>query len=208
MCGISILYEDDLRRIATVSAILLFVSILTTNAAQEQQTSEPSVVANKLQSWAGKWIGEASNEVAGGDNQKFTVQLFVSPSKTPDRWTGQITYIGSAGKSVRDYELVAIDESKGLYVLDEKNGIKLPATLFEDSLHFHFAVSGQTLWSRYRIVTNGETCIEYELVTAASQSAKTTGTDEIEVIGLQPATRQFAKLKPISESKEGETSGK
>jgi hypothetical protein len=195
-------------QIATVSAILLFVSILATNVQQEQQTSEPSIVANKLQAWEGKWIGEATNEVAGGSNQKFTVQLFVSQNKTANRWTWQITYTGAAGKSVRDYELVAIDESKGLYVLDEKNGIKLPATLFEDSLHFHFAVSGQTLWSRYRIVTKGETCIEYELVTAASQSEKTTGTDEIEVIGLQPATRQFAKLNRIAELKEGETSGK
>jgi hypothetical protein len=195
-------------RIAAVIVISIFVSVLAVTIAQEQQTSPPPVVTNKLQPWVGKWVGEASNEVAGGGNQKFTVQLFVSPSRIPNRWTWQITYAGEAGKSVRDYELVAIDESKGWYVLDEKNGIKLPATLFEDSLHFHFAVSGQTLWSRYRIVTNGETCIEYELVTAASQSAKTTGTDEIEVIGLQPATRQFAKLKPISESKEGETSGK
>ncbi|MCU0714136.1 MAG: hypothetical protein MUC43_18930 [Pirellula sp.] len=195
-------------RIAAVIAISVFVSVLAVTIAQEQQTSPPPVVTTKLQPWVGKWIGEASNEVAGGDNQKFTVQLFVSPSKTPNRWTWQITYTGAAGKSVRDYELVAIDESKGLYVLDEKNGIKLPATLFEDSLHFHFAVSGQTLWSRYRIVTNGETSIEYELVTAASQDATTTGTDEIEVIGLQPASRQFATLKPIAESKEGETSGK
>lgn len=195
-------------RIAAVIAISFFVSALALTTAQEQRTSPPPVATNKLQPWVGKWVGEASSEVVGGGNQKFTVQLFVSPSKTPNRWTWQITYAGEAGKSVRDYELVAIDESKGLYVLDEKNGIKLPATLFEDSLHFHFTVSGQTLWSRYRIVTKGETKIEYELVTAANQEAKTTGTDEIEVIGLQPASRQFATLKPIAESKEGETSGK
>lgn len=188
-------------RIAAVIVMSIFISVLAVTISQEQQTSPTPVVTNKLQPWVGKWIGESTNEVAGGGNQKFTVQLFVSPSKTPNRWTWQITYTGAAGKSVRDYELVAIDETKGLYVLDEKNGIKLPATLFEDSLHFHFAVAGQTLWSRYRIVTTSETFIEYELVTAASQDAKTTGTDEIEVIGLQPVTRQFATLKKIVDSK-------
>ncbi len=151
-------------------------------------------------------VGEATNEVAGGGKQNFSVQLVVSPSQSPDRWTWQITYNGAAGKSVRDYELVAIDESKGRYVLDEKNGIKLPATLFEDSLHFHFTVSGQTLWSRYRLVTKDETVIEYEMVTASGQDAKTTGTEEIEVIGLQPATRQVATLKKIAESKGTESS--
>jgi hypothetical protein len=189
-------------------AVLFFVSLLAPTTAQEPRASGTSVVPNKLQSWVGKWAGEATNEVASGGKQNFSVQLVVSPSQLPGRWTWQITYTGAAGKSVRDYELITIDESKGRYVLDEKNGIKLPATLFEDSLHFHFTVSGQTLWSRYRLVTKDETVIEYELVTAASQDAKTTGTEDIEVIGLQPASRQFAALKPMAESKEGETSGK
>ena len=188
-------------RITTVTAVLLLISFLVPTTAQEPRASRTSVVPNKLQSWVGKWVGEATNEVAGGGKQNFAVQLVVSPSQSPDRWTWQITYTAGAGKSVRDYELVAIDESKGRYVLDEKNGIKLPATLFEDSLHFHFTVSGQTLWSRYRLVTKDETVIEYEMVTASGQDAKTTGTEEIEVIGLQPATRQVATLKKIAESK-------
>lgn len=131
------------------------------------------------------------------------MQLFVSPSKILNRRTWQIIYTGAADKSVRDYELVAIDESKGLCVLDEEKGIELPATLFVDSLHCHFAVSRQSLWSRYRIATKGETCFEYELVTAAIQDAKTTGTEEIEVVGLQPATRQFATFKRIVDAKGG-----
>jgi hypothetical protein len=193
-------------RIANVIAVLLIVSLLAPTTAQEPQTTQSSGVTNKLQSWIGKWSGEATSEMVGGSKQKFSVQLFVYPSKSPNRWAWQITYTGAAGKSVRDYELVAINESKGLYVLDEKNGVELPATLFDDSLHFHFTVSGQTLWSRYRLVTKDETVIEYEMVTAASQDAKTTGTKEIEVIGLQPATHQFATLKKIVESKGSETS--
>ena len=186
---------------------------VTHAVAQENESNIAIAKANKLQPWIGKWSGEATNELAGKDKQNFSVQLFVSPGKSPNRWNWQITYTGAAGKSVRDYELVAVDESKGQYVLDEKNGIQLPATLFEDSLHFHFSVSGQTLWSRYRLLTKEKTVIEYELVTASSQDAKTTGTPELEVIGLQPVSRQFATLKPmvdkpIVESNGAENSGK
>lgn len=182
----------------------LLISILCISPSLAQQKEANREIANKskLQPWIGKWSGEATNELAGKDSQQFSVQLVVAPGKSPNRWNWQITYTGAAGKSVRDYELVAIDESKGLYVLDEKNGIKLPATLFEDSLHFHFTISGQTLWSRYRLLTKEKAAIEYELVTASSQDAKTTGTQELEVIGLQPVTRQFAILKPMVETKE------
>lgn len=180
----------------TTIATLFLLVVLIQDGVPFQSPEMPSNnrALTKLTPWLGTWEGEARNEIAGRPATIFNVQLLVAETDIFDRWTWQITYVDARNKSVRNYELALVDEPNGAFVLDEKNGVRLPATLFQDSLHFHFTIEDQTLWSRYRLLKNGSDEIEYELIAASNKGTETSGTSEFQVVGLQPISRQFATL--------------
>ncbi len=83
------------------------------------------------------------------------MELRITP-KENDIWSWVLAY---SGQPERLYELKAVTDKPGTFILDEKNGILLDAVLENSELLTAFEVEGRLLLTRYTLVTSG---IHYE----------------------------------------------
>jgi hypothetical protein len=162
--------------------------------------------------WQGTWKGDA--EARGSDPERapmtFTMELRVGPLEAgldadpKPRRTWTIVYDGKQGRQERKYHLVDRDAGKGLYEIDERNSIVLPATLVGDALVCPFEVDGSMLVTTYRFDAAGEgpedDRIIFEIVTfPAAKPENTGGKDGVpEVKGYVAASVQRSVLKRVA----------
>ena len=188
--------------VAVCSSVLLAQETPAPGQPQaiEQQASRPTLPE--------KWIGTFAGRVTTRPQQMlFDMKLTIAPTAKPDRFTFTVIYEGAFGKQERNYALDVVDAQAGRFVIDERNGIKLPATLAFDTLHSHFVVMGNRITTRYSLDTAGD--ISFELITYNDKQAGTTGgppkaeatpADQIpEVTTLTPASIQSAILRRVKQ---------
>lgn len=147
-----------------MNALFRIVFVCIPAAAVGRTEPERAPEAEFPAAWQGVWKGDA--EVRGADASrppmKFKMELHVGALQAgldadpkPRRpWT--IVYEGDQGRQERKYHLVVRDADKGVYEIDERNSIVLPATLVGDSLVCPFEVGGVLLVSTYRFEAAGE----------------------------------------------------
>ncbi len=155
------------------------------------QTSLPSA-------WLGTWRGTVQAESLANATATFEMELQIRPTSDPDRIDWIITYEGSSGKSVRDYQLVITDPKRNLFELDERNGIRLTTSRFGDSLFTHFTTGGQTLSTRYTLLRDNPPAIEFELLTGSLDQSRKSNANDVEVTSLPFQSRQSAKLVRVA----------
>lgn len=165
--------------------------------SQEATTDKSSPVLPRQ--WLGFWRGEVKSEGLHGKVDTFQMELEIGEHTDPQRLKWKMTYDGSQGKSVRNYELVASDVAAGKYAIDEGNGINIATSKIGSALYSNFSVGGQTLTTRYELLDEKPAVLSFELVTAPSQPAITSRVENIEVVSLQPSTRQTARLKRVAD---------
>ena len=103
-------------------------------------------------------------------------------------------YIIIYNNSPRNYTLVVKDKEKGIFEIDENNGIILPAKLSDNTLYSFFEVQGNFLSSRLNFTSNS---LNFEILfTATKNKIKTGGTSkEIPLVyGFPISTVQKATL--------------
>lgn len=144
--------------------------------------------------WHGYWQGEVTTWSDGRERGKFQMELFVQATDDPAKLDWKVVYSGAAGVSERPYQLQTIDAKRGRYLIDERNGICLDASVLGDSLCFHFSTGGQRLWGSYRLDSKNEQIV-FELLTGTeAQESLTGGGDVPEVRSLPSNSRQVAIL--------------
>ncbi len=97
------------------------------------------------QSWEGKYTGTLEIFTAVGKTQSLPMELHILPIDTSDNHTFYIIYGEDKVAGLRPYELVTIDAAKGLYKIDEKNGIAMEGYLLGNSFVQRFEVMGNLL---------------------------------------------------------------
>lgn len=75
------------------------------------------------------------------------MELHILSTDTVGRYTWKMVY----DKSARHYTLIAKDAAKGLYVIDEHNGIILENQLFDNTFFSGFEVMESLLACSYRL---------------------------------------------------------
>ncbi len=101
------------------------------------------------ESWQGTWRGTLTlSPPLKNFPASSPMELRIVPKET-GRWSWTIAY---SGQPERGYELVAVAEKPGAFVLDEKNGILLDANLEGDALLSAFEVEGRLLLTRYTLL--------------------------------------------------------
>lgn len=94
----------------------------------------------------------------------------------------------------RNYTLVVKNKEKGLFEVDENNGIILPARFANNTLYSFFEVQGNFLSSRFSFSENE---LDFEILFSATKNKTTTGgtSEEIpEVFGFPISVVQKAIL--------------
>jgi len=145
-----------------------------------------------LEAWKGVWKGKLEIFTGEGKKQEIPMELHILPADSAHKYTFKIVY----DKSPRDYTLVIKDASKGLYTLDENNGIKMDMILLNNSFVSCFEVMDNILISSYRLENNQ---ITSEIFSCSKKQALKTGNmpekDIPEVISYPPKVLQRAILR-------------
>ena len=172
------------------------LSLCSVVVAQEATSGKVSPALPRP--WLGVWQGEVKSESTNGLVNTFQMELEIGGHTDPQRLKWKMTYDGGQGKSVRNYELVANDVAAGRYTIDEGNGVHIAASKIGSALYSNFSVGGQTLTTRYELLDEKPAVLSFELVTSPSESMKTSRIENLEVVSLEPTTRQTARLKQVS----------
>ena len=121
-----------------------------------------------LQQWLGIWKGNLVIHSPEGKKQEIPMQLHILSTDTIGRYAWTIIY----DKSPRNYTLIAKDAGKGLYVIDENNGIILENQLFANTFFSSFEVMDNLLTCSYRL--EGEKIV-FEIFSMNKKKALKTG---------------------------------
>lgn len=104
------------------------------------------------ESWHGVWRGSLTlRPPLKNFPTTSPMELRIAP-KEKGRWSWTIAY---SGQPERGYELIAVAEKPGAFVMDEKNGIVLDASLEDSELLSAFEVDGRLLLTRYTLLPTG-----------------------------------------------------
>lgn len=173
---------------------ILIITLLTMSCKNIDQVSEDTVpnIAPALHfpdDFLGKYNGTLDIKSPRGA-QSLPMEFHLLPTDTTGRYTYTLVYDGQP----RDYTLVTLDKDKGLYEIDENNGIILPSYLDQNTLHSFFEVQGNLLTTRMQFKQDE---MLFEILFAATKNKVTTGgssADIPEVAGYPISTFQKARL--------------
>ena len=159
-----------------MKAILSFVFLFSTSLLIGQ-SSFPN-------SWVGDWSGQLEIFNATGKLQELPMELHIHLLDTvPNAYTFQIVYGEDKITGNRPYELITLDAAKGLYLMDEKNSIKMEAYYLNGKLVQWFEVEGTLLFTTTELV--GEELL-WEIVSGSSTPVSTTGNETVDGEEIPP----------------------
>lgn len=155
------------RGIAAACAVLLA-------GCASHPGSHPAPALDFPASWAGEWSGELRIWDGPGEPVLSTgMALAVSPPEEPGGpWGWTLQY---EGQPPREYHLVEEDAARGLWRIDERNSIVLPAKFSGGVLASRFQVMGSDLAVLYRMRDDGR--LAFELLSTDSEGVGTGGAD-------------------------------
>ncbi|MBI1227985.1 MAG: hypothetical protein GC192_22325 [Bacteroidetes bacterium] len=149
--------------------------------------------------WAGDWKGTLEIFNATGKLQELPMELHIYPLDTfPTAHSFQIIYGEDKITGLRAYELVTLDTARGLYLMDEKNSIKMEAYYLNGKLVQWFEVEGSMLYTTTELVGDE---LHWEIVSGSSTPVSTTGNQTVDGEEIPPvrtfpvAVMQRARLK-------------
>ncbi|CAM1373345.1 hypothetical protein [Tenacibaculum xiamenense] len=126
-----------------------------------------------------------------GKTQKIPMEFHLLKTKDEGKYQYKLVYNGQP----RNYTLVVKDKEKGLFEVDENNGIVLPIKFVSNTLYSFFEVQENLLTTR--LAFDNET-VDFEILFTKSKNKTTTGkgTKEIPFVYGYPVTvTQRALLK-------------
>ena len=160
----------------------LFLLIFT-SAAQEKNTSFPN---DFLGVYKGTLVISTSKAT-----KEIPMEFHLTKTDSIHRFNYILSYNGQP----RNYTLIVKDLEKGIYEVDENNGIILPSKLANKTLYSFFEVQDNFLSSRLAFSKNQ---LDFEILFTATKNKTTTGkgTKEIPfVYGYPISVVQKAILK-------------
>jgi len=182
----------------------IFCSCNSANTPQEEtkvNKTKPIQMDDSFpKDWVGNWAGTLNIYRDTGLVRTLPMQLHLQPIEGSENFSWVIIYGEDIEKGARNYELQTIDASKGQYLIDEKNSIKIESYLFQHKLVSWYAVAKNQIYIAYE--KKGEE-LHFEVVAGKQEAVSTTGNtkdgeeDIPEVITYPLGTLQSAILKRI-----------
>lgn len=133
---------------------------------------KPIVVPAFPRDWQGKWKGTLGVFTMPNRIERVPMTLEIARTADSSRYTFAMTYGKDSVKGRRAYEVVTINARQGLYVIDEKNSIKLDAYFLASRLISQYTVQGTRIISTYEY--SGNTII-FEVMSGRDGYVNTTG---------------------------------
>lgn len=154
--------------------------------------SSPAIAQKKAGSFPNDFLGIYSGqlEINNPDQETLTIpmEFHLLKTDTTDRYAYKLIYNGQP----RNYTLIVDDLASGKVIIDENNGIILPAKLAGHVLHSTFEVENNLLSSRLAFYQDH---VEFEILFSdTTQKTRTGENTEYEIYGYPITTTQSALL--------------
>ncbi len=128
-------------------------------------------------SWQGKWAGKLEILSAGAAAQEVPMELHILPTDSSGRFSWSIIYGDNEATGLRPYELLTLNAEKGLFLLDEKNSIRMEAYFLGGKLYQWFEVEGTMIFTTNEMADDE---LLWELVWGQSEPVSVSGGQEFE----------------------------
>ena len=162
--------------------LLVFLMISSISFSQKK-------VLNFPEDYFGVYKGMLTINQANGKVQKIPMEFHLLATDTAKRFIYKLVYDGQP----RNYNLVEKDAEKGIYAVDENNGIILPSKYIDNTLYSYFQVGKNFLNSR---LSFSKKQLEFEILFANMEEKEKTGENtDYEIYGYPITTVQKAILK-------------
>jgi len=185
--------------------LIVLICMSTTVIAQKKQVKEragknseekkfPTEYAFPKE-YVGTYAGNLSIADASGVVQNVPMELTIKPTEDPKKSSYTLTYIVSNKRDERKYTLVVVDPEKGLYDLDENNGIVLRANYMRQTLFSTFELNSRILHSRVEFNNDGR--VFFSISVTEKAGARKTGDEKLSVTSYHTTIIQKATLRKI-----------
>jgi hypothetical protein len=168
-----------MKQLLTLLICTISVAVLA------QETSFPK-------SFVGTWEGTLNWYKANNPSpQSIGFKVVFAPTDTANHYIWQLKY---ADQPVRDYLLKPVDQAKGHWVIDERNGILLDQFWVGNQLTGTFSVAGSTILNTYRLEKK-QLVVEFH--TLATNAIRKSGSGENLVDAFKMLGYQKAILRKV-----------
>jgi hypothetical protein len=126
--------------------------------------------------------------------QTIPMEFHLQPTDSVGTYEYVIVYITNGNRQERNYTLIEVDKAKGLYQVDENNGIVLDVKCIGSTLFSMFEVQGNILTTTERFYDNA---MDFEITFASKQNAnasKSADETQIDVVSYPITVLQKALL--------------
>lgn len=142
------------RLVWLLCATMLVACSKSITKATKVETQLPTEVVVKAkekfpESWFGEWTGTLEIFNAKGLSQSIPMTCLMSKTDTPGVYNWNIIYGEDRIKGMRPYLLRTIDATKGQYLCDEMNTIKMESYLLGNKLFCNYTVASNWITSTY-----------------------------------------------------------
>ena len=145
--------------------------------------------------YVGTYAGNLSIADASGVLQNVPMELIIEPTEDPKKYSYTLAYIVSNKKDERKYTLILVDQEKGLYDLDENNGIVLRANYMRQTLFSTFELNNRILNSRVEFNNDGR--VFFSITVTEKADARKTGDEKLSVTSYHTTVIQKAALRKV-----------
>ncbi|MFM2269032.1 MAG: hypothetical protein RL757_2473, partial [Bacteroidota bacterium] len=129
-----------------IGIIFAFLLFLIPPPSIQAQNAPDSVRKDSFPlAWVGNWAGTLEITNAKGIAQRVPMELIIEKTDSSQRFRWAIVYGEDKKTGLRDYYLDIIDPKKGLYIVDEGNGIRLESYLLGNKLMASYVVEGNAM---------------------------------------------------------------
>ncbi|MCH2192539.1 hypothetical protein [Kordia sp.] len=185
---------------------LIALVCMTTNVmAQKKQVKERAGKSSEdkefpteyafPKEYVGTYAGNLNIADATGVLQNVPMELIIEPTDDPMKYSYTLAYIVSNKKDERKYTLNLVDQEKGLYDLDENNGVVLRANYMRQTLFSTFELNNRILNSRVEFNNDGR--VFFSITVTEKADARKTGDEKLSVISYHTTFLQKATLRKV-----------
>lgn len=178
---------------STMKLCLLWTALLVMRFAAAQDFPD-----RFLGHWKGELEWYKTGETAP---QQSKMQLIIQPADTAGHYSWQIIY-GNDGEDNRPYSLKAVDQTKGHWVIDEKDGIVLDQYWTGNRLQGAFTVQGSTIINSYGIEGDSLMVEFFSLGATPVRKTGSAANETLSVASYPVKSFQKAVLKRVGKGKD------
>ena len=145
--------------------------------------------------YVGTYVGNLNVSDATGVLQNVPMELIIAPTEDPKKYSYTLAYIISKKRDERKYTLAIVDQAKGLFDLDENNGIVLRANYMRQTLFSTFEVNNRILNSSVEFKNDGR--VFFTIIVTEKAAPRKTGSEKTVVTSYNAIVIQKAALRKV-----------